>query len=255
MRIGLQSRVAMLFSRHESFSRREITVAAQLRSAVEISFAHWSNLQDFVFEDEFDRWIETISAVKHRRDFALATIQFMAGFRNGHTAFNDRWLWRTAGQATGFAVKKLQNEWIITTTAVPDLSPGDSLFSIDGEPISVWAERIAPFVSASTAWSRSDAIFSRFYLLPPAFELELMNGRRMWIERGKWTFEQSRRPSLLQDDIPVLRIPSFGSSEFEDEATELVARVLDRPALIVDIRGNGGGNTPTRLLGSLMDRP
>ena len=233
----------------------KIRVAAQLRSAIEIAFAHWSDVPDFVFESEFDHWIENVAAIDDRRDFSLATIKFVAAFRNGHTAFNDRWLWRTQGHPMGFAIKKLQDNWVVTSTSVPNLLPGDCPSSIDGEAISVWAERIAPYVSASTEWSRSEAIFSRCYLLPTQFELELVDGRRLWIERGKWSIERSMSPSLVVSPIPVLRIPSFASQSYEEEAIEIVGKISDRSALIIDIRGNGGGNTPTRLLASLMDRP
>lgn len=233
----------------------KIRVAAQLRTAIEIAFAHWSDLPDFVFEFEFDRWIETVAAFDERRGFSLETMKFVAAFRNGHTAFNDRWLWRTHGHPTGFAIKKLRDSWVVTSTSVPGLLPGDCPSSIDGESISVWAERIAPYVSASTEWSRSEAIFSQYYLLPTEFELELVDGRRVWIKRGKWVLERSMKPSLVTGPIPVLRIPSFASTFHEEDAIAIVGKVLDRSALIIDIRGNGGGNTPTRLLAALMDRP
>lgn len=233
----------------------KLRVASQLRSSIEICFAHWDGLQGFDFGLEFDRWIEAISAIEQRRDFTLITMRFMAGFRNGHTAFNDRWLWQTAGQSTGFALKELREGWTVTKSAVPDLLAGERVGAIDGEPVSSWARRIAPYVSASTEWARSEALFSRFYLLPPKFELELTDGRHVRCERGKWSLEQSRRPVLLDEDVPVLKVPSFALPAYEDEAIQLLARVHDRPALIVDIRGNGGGNTPTQLLASLMDRP
>ena len=137
----------------------KMRVTAQVRSAIEICFAHWCDLPDFAFEEEFDRWIETIAAIEDRREFSLATMRFMALFRNGHTVFNDRWLWRAAGQPTGFTTKKMQEDWVVTSTAVPDLERGDRLLAIDREPMAVWAERLAPFVSASTAWSRDEAIF------------------------------------------------------------------------------------------------
>ncbi|MBU1305687.1 MAG: hypothetical protein KKF33_09225, partial [Alphaproteobacteria bacterium] len=238
----------------EVTTAEKIRVAAQLRAAMEISFAHWSNVPNFTFEAEFDRWIETVAATDSRRDFSLATTKFMAGLRNGHTAFDDRWLWRTAGQPTGFTLRKLQNTWVVTRSAVPDLLPGDCPAAIAGEAISIWADRISPYVSASTDWSRSEAIFSRYYLLPSTFELELEGGRRLWIERGKWPLERTMSPCLVLDPIPILRIPSFAVPAYEDEAIKMVSKVSDRSALIIDLRGNGGGDTPTRLLASLMDR-
>lgn len=233
----------------------KMRVIAQVRSAIEICFAHRCDVPDVIFEKEFDRWIEAVALIKERREFSLATMRFMALFRNGHTMFNDRWLWRTAGLPTGFATRKIENSWVVTATAVPELELGDRLLAIEGETMPAWVERLSPFVSSSTDWSREEAIFSRFYSLPANFELQLAGGRSVQIERGKWSLRRSLSPSLIPGDVPILKIPSFSSPEYEMAAIDLLARVANSSAVVVDIRGNSGGNTPLKLLSRLMDRP
>ena len=53
----------------------KMRVIAQVRAAIEICFAHWCDLPDFIFEEEFDRWIETIATIDDRREFSLATMR------------------------------------------------------------------------------------------------------------------------------------------------------------------------------------
>src|SRR5208337_3600329 len=50
------------------------------------------------------------------------------------------------------------------------------------------------------------------------------------------------------------RIPSFMMPGFEKRAVELVREYRNAAVLIVDVRGNPGGNTPGELTAFLMDR-
>lgn len=52
-----------------------------------------------------------------------------------------------------------------------------------------------------------------------------------------------------------MRIPSFDADAFEDAAIGFVDQLQEDKVLILDLRGNGGGNTPLRLLTKLVDRP
>ena len=65
----------------------KLRVATQLRSAMEIAFAHWADLPNFEFETEFGRWIDAIAIIDDRREFSLATMKWLATLQNGHTAF------------------------------------------------------------------------------------------------------------------------------------------------------------------------
>jgi carboxyl-terminal processing protease len=55
--------------------------------------------------------------------------------------------------------------------------------------------------------------------------------------------------------IAYLKVPSFGSPEFEKDALEQLKAYQNAPAIIVDVRGNAGGSTPSRLTSALMNKP
>jgi carboxyl-terminal processing protease len=50
-------------------------------------------------------------------------------------------------------------------------------------------------------------------------------------------------------------VPSFGDPVDEETAIDLVQRYATAPMLVVDVRGNGGGATPGKLIAALMNRP
>jgi carboxyl-terminal processing protease len=60
---------------------------------------------------------------------------------------------------------------------------------------------------------------------------------------------------MLDGNIAYLKIPSFGEAVFEDKALEFVKANANAKAFVIDVRGNGGGSTPGKLIAALMDRP
>ncbi len=55
----------------------------------------------------------------------------------------------------------------------------------------------------------------------------------------------------VSSKIPFLRIPSFETKSFEEAAVGFADQLQEEKVLILDLRGNGGGNTPLRLLARL----
>ena len=55
--------------------------------------------------------------------------------------------------------------------------------------------------------------------------------------------------------VGYLRLPTFGTPAVQDSALAFLARHPALAALVLDVRGNSGGDTPGRLLTALMDRP
>lgn len=55
--------------------------------------------------------------------------------------------------------------------------------------------------------------------------------------------------------VAYVYIPTFGDPAMEERAVASLRANSDAPALIVDVRANGGGSTPTALIEALMDRP
>jgi len=60
---------------------------------------------------------------------------------------------------------------------------------------------------------------------------------------------------VLADGVPYVVVPSFGAPALEAQAVALVKEHAAAPAMIVDVRRNGGGTTPVSLIEALLDRP
>lgn len=59
---------------------------------------------------------------------------------------------------------------------------------------------------------------------------------------------------LEPDKIAYMKVPSFNSPEFEKDALEQLMGYKHAQAIIVDVRGNGGGSTPSRFTQALMNK-
>ncbi|HEV2736435.1 MAG TPA: hypothetical protein VGV85_16435, partial [Longimicrobiaceae bacterium] len=89
-------------------------VATELDRTVRRSFAHWEGAPELDYPAAFRAYRERAAATADRREFDLATLEFVASLRNGHTEFNDRWLWERHGAPTGFLLSWLDGRWIVS---------------------------------------------------------------------------------------------------------------------------------------------
>ena len=81
---------------------RRAELAALIRHAVRTRFAHWEGVPGFDLDQAHRAYVEEALAAPGRLGFDLATLRFVAGLRNGHTAFSDDWLWSAHGAPLGF---------------------------------------------------------------------------------------------------------------------------------------------------------
>jgi carboxyl-terminal processing protease len=101
------------------------------------------------------------------------------------------------------------------------------------------------------------------YLWPRTSKLTLADGRTVSVTRGVPTDSAVRASRagqplvphrwIVSDSIAYVRVSRFSPSSYEDSAVAIINRLYARaPALIVDVRGNGGGSTPRRLMSMLQ---
>ena len=235
-------------------------IAAKMLAAVETHFAHWEGVPDLDLDAAFRAYAEEAVAAPDRRSFSLASMKFLAGLRNGHTGFFDPWLRERFGAPLGFSLERDADGWVVRESRVDGLGAGDRVVTVDGRPAGEVIGELLPYVSAS---SDREAVRKLWVqgapLWPGRFTLGLADGRWVEIRRG----DQDLRPveprryeaRVLEGGIAYLRIPHFETPEMEDSAIAFLGTRPDAPALVVDVRRNGGGTTPTRLIGALMNRP
>ena len=228
------------------------------------NFAHFQGVPDLDVDAAYRAYLDKAIASDSRKDFSLASMQFLASLHNGHTVLMDRQLVRQTG-ALPFVAKYIGGQWVVTESPSADLKAGDVIEKIDGRPFEQFYSELRAYISASSDSGARNVLFSHMEdfapfapLFPEKFELTLSGNRRVTIDRhvlrkaapgttvGRWL--EARR-------LAYIRIPSFFYPENEKRAIELVREFNHAPALIIDVRGNAGGSTPSDLTSQLMDRP
>lgn len=228
------------------------------------NFAHFQGVPDLDVDGAYRVYLDKVIAGTTRKDFTLASMHFLARMQNGHTVLFDRILMEQAGPLP-FVARTVEGKWVITQSPSPDLKPGDVIEKINGAPFEQFYSQVRPYISASSEYAARNMLFSQLgdfvpfaLLFPEKFDLTLSGSRTVTIDRhvlpksaamktdGRW---------LEPGKLAYIRIPSFFYPDNEKRALELVREFQQAPALVIDVRGNAGGSTPSDLTSLLMDRP
>jgi carboxyl-terminal processing protease len=189
-------------------------------------------------------------------------MRLFASLHNGHSSFTNELLGQGSGPAP-FKIRMVEGQWTVVRSRLAALSPGDVVTSVDGKPATEWLAPVRAMIGQSNVMALNRRSWNATYLLPSHFTLGLRGGREVPIdltipatgpERGP--LPASRVETVERSDgLVVIRIPSFGDPSFEEAAVAAVRAVNPHRPVLIDLRGNGGGNTPVRLLAAIMTRP
>jgi carboxyl-terminal processing protease len=236
-------------------------VASKIYSAIETYFAHREGVAGLDLDAAYRAYLDGAMAAKGRREFDLATLEFVAKLRNKHTQFDDEWLRREYGQPLGFSALPVEDRWVIASARDDRLKKGAVVRAIDGVDITTFVRDRQKYVAASSERGARALVFDRAYLFPRRFTLELEGGRKVELERGaldRGPAEEARPPAsagrwLSTGAVGYIKVPSWNDARYEESAIELVRKYRRAGWLVIDLRGNGGGRTPFELIGELMN--
>jgi carboxyl-terminal processing protease len=238
-------------------------IASTAYHTIKRYFAHWEALPaEYDFDARYRDGLREALAASDRWTFSLAMTRLFASLQNGHTSFTDNYIQDQAGDMP-FRALRIDGRWVVTRTALDGLEPGDVIHTVDGQPVEQWIAPIQAAVGQSDSFARDRLTWVSVHLFPRRFELGLEGNRRVSINldtktpgqtRGRI---QSRESSAVRrpEGILVVRIPSFGAPEFEEAAIRAVRAAGNTRAILFDLRANGGGSTPTKLLEAIMTGP
>jgi carboxyl-terminal processing protease len=244
-------------------------VLGKLFQSISLYFAHW---QDALLEkDELDtvfaRVTEEAMACPDRRAFSLTMMAFLAQLNNGHTRFVDPVI--NELPPLGMALRPVEERWTIVASDRRELRPGDVVLRLQDRPVEDWYRDLQRYTvgspqSRTAQFGEPHIIFAALLalFLPDHYTAEVEDAEGVHhavsVQRteGERVMAALRTEGCLIDhDLAYLRIPSFLSPEFEEQALGFVDKFRTAAKLIVDVRGNAGGNTPEKLTRALMDRP
>lgn len=232
-------------------------IASKLYASILLHFGHWQGVPDLQLDEVYRRYLDQIAASDDRLAFDLATMEFMAHLRNGHSDFGDRWLAGKA-QPVGFQLDLSDGEWVVRQSFIEGLQEGHIVTAINGQPAEKFLGERMKYIAASDDRARRAKVFSTAYLWPQSFTLTLQDNRTLEVDRlnHKWR-PRATVPAAppFPEGVAYHRIPSFGEPRFEQAAIDFVKANTTARLIIFDVRGNNGGSSPSRLLRALIDRP
>jgi carboxyl-terminal processing protease len=236
-----------------------VFIGSRIYSLVQLYFSGWKSLPELDLDIAYRNYLAKALATDDRREFDLATMEFVARLRNGHTVVWDSWLSKDYGQPMGFYARPLDGKWVVQTSVAPNIKPGDVLSKIDGIDAETFFRQQQKFISGSNEAAQRHNLFFLPYLFPERFTLTLEDGRSVVVDRTANKLSAGGKTNsdgrwLTQNAVAYIHIPSFAEPMFEDKALAYVIQFEKAKTLIVDVRNNAGGLIPQRLLKALMDR-
>ena len=240
-----------------SLSQR-MFILSKTYSAIQMYFAHWQSVPHLNLDSLYADFLDQAVKTPDRYQFDLLMMEFIAHLNNGHSWYFDPWLRNHFGQPLGFYLTDLNGHWVVTRSQVNGLKPGTIIRKINGKSTEAWYQQNRRYINASSERSRRTKFTFYSFLFPQTLTVETADGKTVTIHRNE--LNRSKRPKvegrwLSSGKIAYIRIPSFAGPQFEATALEWVKKFRNANALIIDLRGNGGGNTPVKLIDALQDRP
>jgi C-terminal processing protease CtpA/Prc len=256
-----------------SLSAAELSVDQRLAglatvwSEVKFNFANFDLVPKLEWDAEFAAYIPGVRAAKNDTEYYRLLQELVAKLHDGHT-----YLWPPAEmQAHWYATPRLTTELIegkVIVTGMYDpaggVSVGDELLAIDGVPVRDYAEtRVRPYIFSSTPQDSDNRTY-RWLLLGgddgSRVKLAFRDAGEKTLTRTNESFGPPKplvSLRVLEGNVGLLTVNSFNDDQLRGRYDELWRQVEKTDALIIDIRGNGGGDTSNgrHILKTLTDKP
>ncbi|MGY4535363.1 carboxyl-terminal processing protease [Pseudomonas sp. TE3786] len=226
--------------------------SARVYAAIDQYFAHWENVSRSQFEACFQRHLEESVDNDSRVSYAQSLMRLAASLNNAHTFYFDKYLHERWGHPLGFSLYRVEQAWIVVSSGRAQLPVGSQVIAVNGQDIGAFYAELSLMISASCEDSRATRFSKSAVLWPEKFTLAFSDGATVFIDRGEPVVS-------LDESLPVeatlaplyFKLKSFSRPEFEAAAIQFFRENAAAPSIILDLRGNSGGQTPVQLIGTL----
>jgi tricorn protease len=232
-------------------------------------FSAWRLLRDSFYDrdmhgvnwDEMrDKYLERASAALINEEFNDVVNRMLGELSASHLGIYGPWTYDPVAYTgeTGVFPDYGWNDAGIRIDSILPMSPadlagfqrGDVITAVNGEAVGWGNNFYAPLRNTADrevefTFTRDGSISS--IRLVPVSEWDLWN-----LQYDERLAQSRRRVSELSDDrVGYLHIPSMDLLSVKNFRRDLYAEGLGRDAMIIDVRGNGGGSTHDQILSSL----
>jgi hypothetical protein len=162
-------------------------------SLVQLYFSGWKYLPELNPDIAYRNYLEKVLVTDDRRAFDLATMEFLALLRNGHTVLWDSWLTKHYGQPMGFYARPLDGKWVVQSSVIPGIKAGDVLTKIDDTEVESFFQRQKKYIAGSNETALRHNLFFLTYLFPAQWTATLEDGRKVRVDRMAARLPESER--------------------------------------------------------------
>jgi carboxyl-terminal processing protease len=229
--------------------------SARVYAAIDQYFAHWENVSRSQFEACFARHLEESIGDDSRLSFARSLMRLAASLNNAHTVYFDKYLHERWGRPLGFSLYRVAQAWMVVRSQRAQLPLGSQVIAVNGQDISAFYAELSLMISASCEDSRATRFSKSAVLWPEKFTLTLSDGATVFIDRGESVASLAESLSIEAMPAPIyFKLTSFSRPEFEAAAIEFFRENAAATSIILDLRGNSGGQTPVQLISALASK-
>lgn len=237
--------------------RDRVNVASKIYHQIQTFFPDLNREQ---FERDWANYLSQIlGASDDRRAFDLATMALVATLHDGHTWFYDDWLGQNYGQPVGFTAYPLDGQWVVVTSRLTTINPGDVIEEIDGTPTQQYFAQHRKYSSASNERDAETTFFDTAIAFPERFTLTLSDKRKVTIDREHDPKQPRQRKTegrwLIPNTVGYVKIQTFQGIETQVAALDYLKQFHDAKTIILDLRGNPGHGDPGILTRALINQP
>ncbi|HEY4439423.1 MAG TPA: S41 family peptidase [Candidatus Elarobacter sp.] len=233
-------------------------LGAQIRDAATAHFGLWDATRRSAFASAWSRYRGATARAATRDAVDLEAIRLVASLRNAHTYLDDPAFAESRHWRLPFVLRAVEDGWVVTESRSREIPDGALLRAIDGAvPERFFAAHRDLVFASSDAQART-----QLETMMRAVDGDAHPPRLAFDDARELTpgsLPESFPPHvtyrwLIPAQVAYIAIPSFDGGTFERDALTAVKHFIDAEALVVDVRGNGGGTTPVDLLELITDR-
>lgn len=250
---------------------------SRLWAEVKYNFANFDLVPGFDWDSAYVATLPRVRATGSTLEYYRLLIGLAAGLKDGHTGVGlPKELVSDAHAIPGLSAALIEDHVIVTRVMDEELrtqgiEPGVEILEVEGVPVRRYAaERVAPFVCASTPqdlWTRIYArdLFAGSVSRPVDLLLRSQTGDMFRRKVRRMTMEEQNKLldppplefRLLPQNVALVTLRSFVDTTTAAQFEAWFDEISKADALILDLRENGGGNSNVgfRVLASLVDKP
>lgn len=246
-------------------------------------FAWFEQVPTLDWDKAFMEYLPLVEKDQGLYDYYRLLQSFVSLLEDGHTDIRLPSQVQKELDALPLRLDLVEQQWVVIQRYPvqeildEDIPVGTVVLSIEGKsPFEYFQEELFPYLSGGDAHQKQNSVNRRLFLLNTSLSMEMRypdgsfhnrvlkaNLRTVkWSDDLRQTFHSDSEVSspyesrLLPNGLLYVRY-SRCEDRYEKELSTLVMSMSDNwpHAIIIDLRGNPGGNTPLKLLGHLISTP